>query len=356
MQAWALQQVLKSMGHEAVTIDRQSSPSSHVYKLARFFYRSGMRALGKRKIPKSFEKYQSILLQNTSYFIGQNMTISEPLYSTQQLREHFLQENYNALIVGSDQVWRPKYSPNIYNFFADFIDNDIVKIGYAASFGVDRWEYKLWETRKCRRLARNFDGVSVREKTGVLLCENKLKVKADFVLDPTLLLSSEAYESLIPAVTGEAKGKVLSYILDESRYKKEIVLGVSSRLERPVFSLLPTINDIKGKEKNLEKCIYPRVEEWLMAFRDADYVVTDSFHGCVFSIIFRRPFIAVGNYSRGLSRFKSLLNLLGLKDRLIAGEGVEITSLVEREIDWPKVNSKILKYKNASLSYLRKWL
>src|SRR5690606_23609338 len=179
MQAWALQKTLKDLGHEPVTIDRRPSPPSMRYRIVRFLYRFLLKVSGGRKAPVKFEKYLPIILNRTRGFISSYIVMSEPLYSTKQIKKHFDAGNYQAVIVGSDQTWRPKYSPCIYNYFLDFLeDKDILRIAYASSFGVDQWEFSDEETDVCAGLSRKFNAIGVREDSGVDLCKKHLGVDA----------------------------------------------------------------------------------------------------------------------------------------------------------------------------------
>ena len=98
----------------------------------------------------------------------------------------------------------------------------------------------------------------------------------------------------------------------------------------------------------------PPVEQWLRSFRDSSYVITDSFHACVFSILFHKQFIVIGNQSRGLARFHSLLSLFGLEDRMVI-ENLDV-SLCDRPIDWDRVDTILKKWREFSKSFLEKAL
>ena len=127
------------------------------------------------------------------------------------------------------------------------------------------------------------------------------------VLDPTLLISADDYKGLIKDKDYAHKAYVAAYILDSSKDKTAILAEVSSHLNLPIQSLLEDPHGAKMLT----------VSQWLAAFDSADFVVTDSFHGCVFSIIFHKPFIAIANEFRGLDRFISLLRDAGLEKRLV---------------------------------------
>lgn len=209
-----------------------------------------------------------------------------------------LTNQFDAFVVGSDQVWRPKYAPNIDDAFLVFLKKDSARrVAYAASFGVDNWEYTPQQTEKCAAFAKKFNDISVREESGVDLCKENFGVEAAWVLDPTLLLNKEDYFELCKDVPVK-KGNVLAvYMLDAND---------------AVLSLCHKIAMERGLELNVVSAdarASLSVPEWLAMFRDASYVVTDSFHGTVFSIIFGKEFNCIYNETRGKARFESLLNL-----------------------------------------------
>ena len=103
--------------------------------------------------------------------------------------------------------------------------------------------------------------------------------------------------------------------------------------------------------KNINQCVFPPVTKWLRGFMDASFVVCDSFHGAVFSIIFNKPFLVIANKERGMARFDSLLRMYGLEGRLVS-ENLDISSL-EKPIDWVVVNRKREVMKTISLDFLR---
>ena len=352
MQAWALQQVLKRMGHEPVTIDRQPDHPSMAYKAARLAYRAGMKIIGKRKAPINFEKHLPTILQHTQSFIDQHITMSEPLYSTQQLRNHFDRENYDAVIVGSDQTWRPKYSPNIYNYFLDFLeDKDILRIAYASSFGVEEWEFTEKQTKRCAELAKKFDAISVREDSGVELCRTYLGVEATHVLDPTLLLDQADYLQLIghERIKENPQG-VYTYFLDKSPEKLALARKVEEELDKPIYSCQAKYG-VAVDHGAPQDFVMPDIKDWLAGFANAGYALTDSFHGMVFSTIFEKPFSISNNTSRGAARFTSLLSLT---DNLPALERDNISCEDVRIKSKGKMCKNLMTAKKGSLVYLRR--
>ena len=142
------------------------------------------------------------------------------------------------------------------------------------------------------------------------------------------------------------------YILDMNDHKKKIIGKVAKSLNLSVNFGMPEKKLSYLYHGDIEKCVYPPVEEWINGFNEADFVVTDSFHGTVFSIIFNKPFISIANRGRGSNRFYSLLGSLNIDERII-DEKDEVTSeLIEKKVDYNSVNSILAKLKNESIGYL----
>ena len=204
----------------------------------------------------------------------------------------------DIVIVGSDQVWRPKYNYIIEDMYLKFAEGlSIKRIAFAASFGVDNWEYTPKQTRECSKLAKKFDAISVREESGVKLCREHLGVDATLVLDPTLLLTKEDYLPICEEVPVCSEKYLAVYVLDENA-------EVAATYENEAAARGLTVKKFHADSNSTLT-----VPEWLAMFRDASYVVTDSFHGTVFSIIFGKDFKCIYNKSRGSARFESLLKL-----------------------------------------------
>lgn len=335
LQNYALQQCLKKLGHEPITIDFKRPPLDYptylllfIKAVIAFFIPSKRRPLPKRDINRRTEKNESFVNKNIS------KTRLVEKYSADLIDEYQL----DAIIVGSDQVWRPEYNYCLEDMFLMFAGkSDIVKIAYAASFGVDQWEFTEEQTKLCQDLCQGFQSISVRENSGIELCKKYLNVDAVEMVDPTLLLVKEEYEHLckdVPATDGKF---LAAYILDLTPEKRNFINNIAKE-----HGLKPIIfrADLSGSLT---------IEEWISMFRDAQYVVTDSFHGTVFSIIFNKPFLSITNKFRGGSRFYSLLEKFSLTDRVV---DTFTTSPALKEIDWEDVNKIICNLRNSAYSYL----
>lgn len=360
IQNYALQQVLKNIGHDPVTINRHKNKEYSDLKI--FLYDLKMKK--NRAFKNSNAFYQNLtskerlqIYDNNFIFITKYLTITKKLDTNQKFYQFFTENKYDAIIVGSDQTWRPEYSPNIDNYFLDFYENypqnKIIKIAYASSFGTAEWEFSNSQTQRAKILVKQFDAISVREDSGIHLCSEYLDVNAEETLDPTMLLTKEEYRKLYSNLHSEERSGIFTYVLDQSAEKKMIIKEISSKLKLDIFHNQPKSSSLISK-KDIAEIAYPTLELWLKAFDDADFVITDSFHGTVFSILFNKPFIAIANINRGASRFTSLLKKLGLESRLIFGADELDDALIQDKIDYEKVNLKLEMLRNESLDFLNK--
>lgn len=333
LQAYALQTVLKRMGHEVWTEDRKLRPPFIVrikLLIARLIRYKGLYYPTK--------KQERFIAQKTIPFVRKYITTTEPI--SLNTKEKFRKYNFDAYVVGSDQVWRPMYSPYLPNYFLDFTMGEQVKrLAYAASFGTPDWEFTLEQTQQCAVLAKKFDAISVREDSGVELCRKYLGVDAVHLLDPTMLLNKEDYIRLVEQEQTPASGKkLMTYVLDQLEEKWAIIEKVSQTLGLSSNVIMPEREFKKVGTKGIEKCIFPPVTDWLRGFMDAEYVVTDSFHGTVFSILFNKPFIVIANRERGMARFTSLLKLFGLENRLVYSLEDITDEMLYESVDFERTN------------------
>lgn len=331
LQAWALQKFLAKQGYHAITIDiahfkQKSFAKKGIHTIKTFIQRN---LLHKKRNYNYFSKMAPLVDNSFKEFCANNMTLTDRITSKEELYKYIQSSSLDALIVGSDQVWRPRYSPYLPIYFFENVPSHIKKIAYAASFGVDTWEYTPEETKRYAALAQNIDAISVREDSAVELCEKHLACSAQHVVDPTLLIPKEAYTALIEDKNKKANRTCFSYILDENKDKEHIIEEVCRTKGLQRASLTTQVEE-SPYGKIYQK---PTISCWLAHFHQADFIVTDSFHGCVFSIIFNKPFYPILNPKRGNSRFYSLFKLFGLEDRLSIEN-------IDEPIDWESVNSK----------------
>jgi hypothetical protein len=349
LQAFALQTVLKQMGHEVRSVNRRNRIMPFKIKVLSSTNRLIKSIInGKMGVIRSWATAAEELVidQHTNRFLSENIQTTDFLKSEEDF-EKLVRYKFDAYVVGSDQVWRPKYSPRLANHFLGFIDDSVKtkRISYAASFGVDNWEFTPEQTGECRKLVAKFNAVSVREDSAVELCKQNFGIEATQVLDPTLLVPKEEYIRLVEKdKIPKCAGTLLTYVLDKSPDKQEFIKKIILETGLNEVSIMPKSLFRDAGRKKINDCIYPPVTAWLRGFMDAEYVVTDSFHGMAFAIIFNKPFLALGNTKRGMTRFSSLVKLFGLQDRIILSADSRLTEKLYVPIDFQHVN-EILKTK-----------
>lgn len=328
LQCYALKEVLRQQGYDAVIIDRIPDAHGKKYVLKRAFAH-----------PLTQKEFAGMRCHELR-------PMSKPVYSSEGLAR--LLRNYDACIVGSDQVWRKAvFSVNGDYFFQHLEMPSLKKIAYAASLGVSEWEYDSGETEAISKALSSFKAISVREQDGVNLLRDHCGIHAQWVLDPTILADSAIYAPLINKSKMDGSGKLVTYILDWTEEKKQIVQDIHQKIGKPRFDINPVVRQHKTL---LNRVLHTGVTtyDWVKLISTADFVVTDSFHGTAFSIIFNKQFYTIGNPERGMARFISILSLFGLQDRLI----IQPNSLNYEDIDYSSVNKKISHEREESMWFL----
>lgn len=276
-----------------------------------------------------------------------------PFYDTKQ-DMHELNKNCDTFLVGSDQM----FNDFLYHQFGewvtlDWVDDNKKKLAYAASFGHDY----IWQPENTRAemsyFMKKFDAFSVREESGVRICDEDFGVNAEWVLDPVFLCDRKYYEQLIEASQAQFPENYLgAYILDLNIEKQNIVNKISDRL-----SLTPQVfseMNYQLLDKNgwtLPILDSKFINDRLANIAFSDFFVADSFHGICVAIIFRKNFVAILNKTRGASRFISILSKLGLEDRLIESEN-DINDHIFEPIDYDKVYKILDNEKERCIKWL----
>lgn len=347
IQNYALKTILERKGHKVYTINYRKQSKLNLFK-APFLIsiRLIKKILGRKDgivfLEKKINKDIIIIEQNVRRFINEHICLTKRFYTKYDLKE-INGMGFDAIIVGSDQVWRVPYAkPNIQTNFLDFITNkNIKKFAFSASFGTDEIEFTKEQSKACGNLIKEFDFVSVREDAGLYLINNiykwKCKNEPIHTLDPTMLLTKEEYNELSSnyEMHLDSEGELFYYILDMTEDKMKVLEQLSKDLGYKPF----TLSCLNGNMyDDPHKRIAPPLEMWLQAFNKAKYVFTDSFHGCVFSIIYNKEFIAYGNAGRGMCRFTSLINIFNLKERFIMSSTNYKKDILLNTLDYEKIN------------------
>ena len=252
-------------------------------------------------------------------------------------------DDYDILMVNSDQTWRMFEKNNFYDIgFLRFAENwTIPKFIYGASFGKDFWPYPKEVDRIVQKLLKNFTGISLRERGSIKLVEEHLGIKSDFVLDPTFLINKNYYLNLIKGIK-KNDNFICVYQLDQNKIIKEFIQKASNILNYKIYR-------VNQSSENY-------VENFLFGISNSKAVITDSYHGTVFSIIFNKPFISYINTFRGRERFYSLSMAFNISRRILfptRNETMNI-NLLKTPLNINKTLFKELK--KISLMYLEKHL
>lgn len=281
----------------------------------------------------------------TSLFL-KKYNILTSCYSRDKQKAYF--DNFEVLISGSDQVFRGdkgsfKYIwEHLTKYFLIVPNINIKKIAFSASFGINRENFlKETSQRKIEHMKislKSFDFISVREKSGVEICRDLFDVKAEWIIDPVFIIARNKWDILINDATKDYSNKIISYVLDTNKEYKKASKYLSKQHNTEVIELANSNES---------------VENWLKAIRDCKFLITDSFHGMCFAIIFNKPFICLANKKRGATRFESILEMLNIDYQCINN----IKEIYERncifEVDYDVVNKRIEEERQRGLDFLK---
>lgn len=342
LQCYALQEILKNMGHEVKIIDYRPSFLIRPYKV--FYIR---RFISKNPIKMLTKCIRELLILNIRrkrykvfiHSITKMLNLSEPV------KNKNIPSNFEVYIMGSDQIWNPRISrgfDNIYFGFLPFEKKNRKYISYAASMESSCLTSE--QSTYYSKALNNFDSISVREKNLADLLQPLTKLTIHIVLDPTLLANSVIWDNIIKAPTKKNR-YVLIYQIRENDNTLHIAKHIAAQLQAEVITLcsFPT------RKKQTKTIQDASPEEFLGWIKYASCIITTSFHGTAFSIIFRKPFYCLKLNDGNDNRTTSLLKQIGLMDRLIEKESLPIFS----EIDYRQSVNKLEELRQNSHNYLK---
>ncbi|MCR4661257.1 MAG: polysaccharide pyruvyl transferase family protein [Clostridia bacterium] len=362
LQAFATQEAVRDLGYstEIINIDSVISDVSKrrkKYFISQLFnfselksYKQTIQAIIKKKTNKKYKTYIKEREKKFKDFHDNYFTFGPLLNGWNELSDSCL--NYDSVIVGSDQLWRPA---NIAGDFytLNFVPNETNKISYATSFGLK--EIRKNQEEKVSKFLSRINFLSSREQNGVNIIKKYTNRDAKLVCDPTILLSKNDWSKYIgdaPIIDGDY---VFTYLLSKNPHHREFVKKLASETGCEIVGVLHGAGYVKGDEKNVD--FYPAEIgpfEFLNLIKNSKYVCTDSFHGCVFASIFEKDFYAFKRFSdkdkmSTNNRVTNLLHKFGLEDRLI--EDFNDVSL--NQIDYDEVRKSICNFRDDSLKYLK---
>ena len=253
--------------------------------------------------------------------------------------------DFDILMVNSDQTWR-KFDQHFYDYgFLRFAKNwNIKKFVYGASIGFDYWPFTKREDKIMRNLLKNFNGISVREKGSINLIKKHLGITPEFVLDPTFLINKKYYLELIKDYKFNKtynNNYIFIYTLSNYtsfNYINEFIKMIKNKLNLKIYDY---------KLHN-----YSKIEDFIYYIYNCKAVVTNSFHGTVFSILFNKSFVSFHTPEYPKERLKSLGSLLNIQNRIFNHYQKPDINLLNTPLD---INKTLLDYFiNKSINFLKK--
>lgn len=328
LQCYALCEVFKSLGHDVKIIDLQLNrfPESLVTKIA--------------VIPKHF-LFRLFRFQYLKY--------THHYKNIDDIKKHL--PYADLYVVGSDQVWNPEITKRLdpLAYFFSFLPDKAKRISYAASFGFSEWRFPEFKT-DIKELLGKFHSISVREESGVDICRNTFGMDAVCVLDPTLLLTN--YDNICGPYDDKRKIKRVAYFKFNRDWEVLNVAKDFADRHNLEISYINYFHRLKGFVYHP----YSTVKGWLNAIRYSEFIITDSFHFTVFSILFHKKFVTVPSFPGREGRMKNLLEKLGLIDNFCKNTEElkeRIDSIYLLEHDWQAIDNLLSKLRSESMTFIK---
>ncbi len=335
LQSLATQIILEKKGYEVEFINyyRKNLIDSNILKNnlnnSKFFSKNFItKLIGKIILPKTINKQIKVFNEFINEYI--KMT-KDKYYSFEELKDNIPEADIYC--TGSDQMWNSEWNHGIEKaFYLDFLPDKAPRFAFASSFG--RKEIPQAEEDEVKNMLRKYKAISVRERSGLNIL-NKMGIEyVEHVLDPTLLLDKNVWKKLISDNVLEKKKYILVYQLNmKNKEFDQYVKKLSKNKKIPVIRV--SINNYQ-RFKYGKLIDTPKVLDFLNYFLNAEYIITDSFHGTAFSINLNKKFICI--FPKKFSeRLQSLLELTNLKERKL--KNYKDINQIDEEIDWKKVNT-----------------
>ena len=367
LQCYATQKAVRDMGHEIEAIQFENVPTKKAK--IQFFVRLKLKQLFKPKaVLKKIKKIKNtnynndcnslreVRKQRFNEFINQNLILSKPYACLESISKEC--RKYDLVMLGSDQLLCPK--DIIFGFHTlSFVPDNIKKISYAASFGVSKLPITV--RRKAKKELDRFDYFSVRETTGAQIFKNLTGKDVPVVADPTLLVKSSDWKN-IAGLKPIVKGKyIYCHFLGDNPQHRQWAEKLKENMGYKIVTMRHAAIYIKSDERFGDIAVKEAgPKEFLNLIANAEYVLADSFHATIFSILFHKKFFTFNRFVEGStgstnSRLESLLNKLQLEKRRI-NSIEELDNYYIDDIDYKKVDTILDKWISDSIKYLKEAL
>lgn len=330
LQAYALEQMLNELGADTEIVDFRNKDIEEPARLIKRKEKINLKTLF--KILYRFYRHRKI-----NCFIREKISLSRPVKTEREL--FALNDKYDYFITGSDQIWNDSHIKGNKCFFLDFVENNSKKYAYAASIGGDI--NKASETVKLYgKYIEKYQTISLRESNIKEYFSNLYGHKVRCDLDPVLLLNSDKWKS-IASPRLHKKKYIFMYLVPNSPHIRAFANNMAKMYEYAVI-------DNKTSKEYFFNCGIDNFISWIYY---AEIVITNSFHGTAFSILFNKDFFVELESEIGFNyRVHQLLDAVGLENVNIASDKpVKINS----RKDYSVTNQKLNKLKDESISYLK---
>lgn len=339
LQAYALQQVILSKGHncEIIQYDCRKVKSAHDPKRA--FKAKGIKLLFSPFLYVTYKKRMDTFRKfNTSYCLFSERCNTSSIKT--------VSHKYDRIIVGSDQVWNPDITDNDMTYFLDFVDEPAKKCSYAASVGMD---YFTGDSKRYEDLIAKFNIISVREQTTAhTLAERINREDITYDVDPTILLCNKWSEFIKPSK--EADDYIFLYFTPNNN---EFISAVKKFAEKNNCKIVHLTQSMQ-KYNGIERVSNASPIDFINHIAHAKYVITGSFHALCFSIMLKKEFYVTSSPAKERNgRLVQFLSNLGLEDRLLLSEKYDFNS---PECDYDVVLTQIEKQRERSLATINRIL
>lgn len=342
LQAYALQSVVSSLGFECEIINFRRKRDCRSQEIVRLL-RKGHVGRFARELAIDLLRWRKHSRLDT--FTTRQMRLSpQTCFSLGDLAK--LSERYDAIICGSDQVWNPDLTLESQScYLLDFpVRKDMLRIAYAASIGKEFVDKTFIDDFS--RCLKKFDAISVREKSAATLIKSLAEKDVSSVLDPTLLLTREQWAPLCADIDINEP-----FLLVYSFGTPPMLTKLAERISEARGLKVVTFHKRRHYRNEARRVPNAGPREFLGLFSKAKFVITNSFHGTAFSIVFKKPFLSLTTNNRA-SRIKDLLDALDIGDRLVVDD-----STTEYEvggvIDYDRIDAKLQVLREDSITYLK---
>lgn len=344
LQAFALQQFIKSLGYENKILD----DSNFIYKKFYWKYELKKFFLSFSKSYRMYNKYNKLSMKHYKDFKNKFIDLEYNINNV------YLNSQYEIFICGSDQIWRPfllNRNPNSGFYYASFSHNK--KISYAPSIGVSTIPIEFYP--KYKEYLKDFSFLSLREEQGIKEIKKITGKHIEQVVDPTLLLSKEEWNRLLPQKNIKNNKYVLCYLLTPNI---KYITTARNYAKKHGLIMKMFFND-RTYYYYSDELICAGPLEFLDAIRNADYIFTDSFHGSIFSAIFEKQFITFKRFTDNAqsqnSRVENLLKMFNLPNRLISSNDLDFIEKLQ-DIDYNTLQKSLNPFIEHSKQYIIKAL